>query len=44
MRRAAKRSGCAMNVATVVLFLVGPLSDWITGQVLVADGGLSLRL
>lgn len=32
------------DVAKVVLFLCSPLSDWICGQTLVADGGLSLRL
>ena len=38
------RLATADDVARVVLFLVSPLADWITGQTLVADGGLSLVL
>ena len=36
------RLGTTDDVAAVVLFLCSPLSEWITGQVLVADGGLSV--
>ena len=31
------------DVARVVLFLCSPLADWIVGQTIVADGGLSLN-
>ena len=37
------RIGEPEDLAKVVSFLCGPDSDWITGQTLVADGGLSLR-
>jgi len=37
------RIGEPADLAKVVSFLCGPDSDWITGQTLVADGGLSLR-
>jgi len=34
-----RRIGRPEDVANVALFLAGPSSDWITGQVLVVDGG-----
>ena len=37
------RIGTPEDLARVASFLCGPDSDWITGQTLVADGGLSLR-
>ena len=37
------RLGTPDDLASVVAFLCTPDSDWITGQTLVADGGLSLR-
>jgi len=37
------RMGTPEDLANVVAFLTHPDSDWITGQTLVADGGLSLR-
>jgi enoyl-[acyl-carrier protein] reductase III len=40
----AKRLGTPEDIAKVVLFLCSPLSNWINGQTLVADGGMSLRL
>ena len=36
------RAGSPEDVALAVDFLVGPAGAWITGQVLVVDGGLSL--
>jgi enoyl-[acyl-carrier protein] reductase III len=38
------RLGTADDVTRVVLFLCSPLSGWIVGQTLVADGGMSLSL
>lgn len=38
------RLGTPEDVARIVLFLVSPLSGWVVGQTLVADGGLSLAL
>jgi len=35
-----KRPGTPEDVAQVVLFLAGPLSDYITGQVIQVDGGM----
>lgn len=35
-----KRAGQPKDVANAVLFLVSPLADYITGQVLTIDGGL----
>lgn len=43
-RSALKRLGLPEDLARVVLFLASPLAGWITGQVIVADGGLSLPL
>jgi 3-oxoacyl-[acyl-carrier protein] reductase len=34
------RMGEALDVANAVLFLSSSLSDYITGQVIVVDGGL----
>ncbi|TNC25816.1 SDR family oxidoreductase [Amycolatopsis alkalitolerans] len=36
------RFGTESELAEVVLFLASPAASWVTGQVLVADGGLSL--
>jgi len=36
------RIGCADDIAGAVEYLVGPGGDYITGQTLVVDGGLSL--
>lgn len=41
-RTPAGRSGVPADVARVVLFLCSPLADWVVGQTIVADGGLSL--
>jgi enoyl-[acyl-carrier protein] reductase III len=38
------RLGTPDDVARVVLFLCSPLADWIVGQTLIADGGMSLTL
>jgi len=35
-----KRPGTAQDVADIVLFLASPLADYVTGQVLHADGGM----
>jgi 3-oxoacyl-[acyl-carrier protein] reductase len=37
-----KRAGTPDEIARVVEFLAGPGGDYITGQTLVVDGGLSL--
>ena len=37
----AGRLGSAQDVADLVLFLASPLSDYITGQVICVDGGLT---
>ena len=36
------RLGTPDDVASVVMFLLGPSSNWICGQTIIADGGLSL--
>jgi 3-oxoacyl-[acyl-carrier protein] reductase len=36
------RLGQATDVAKVALFLASPLSDYITGQVICVDGGLTM--
>ena len=41
-RTPAGRIGLPEDLARVVGFLVSPESDWIYGQTIVADGGLSL--
>jgi 3-oxoacyl-[acyl-carrier protein] reductase len=38
----AKRLGRPDDIASVVLFLAGPASSYVTGQVITVDGGLSL--
>ena len=42
-RTPAKRIGTPEDVARVVVFLSSPQADWIRGQTITADGGLSLR-
>jgi NAD(P)-dependent dehydrogenase (short-subunit alcohol dehydrogenase family) len=37
-----KRVGTAEDIAGAVEVLIDPRGAWITGQILVADGGLSL--
>ena len=37
-----KRVGTPDDIAAVVSLLLDPRAAWITGQVIVADGGLSL--
>lgn len=36
------RLGTAKDIADAVLFLCGPESQWMTGQILAVDGGLTL--
>jgi NAD(P)-dependent dehydrogenase (short-subunit alcohol dehydrogenase family) len=36
------RFGTERELASVVVFLASPAASWVTGQVIVADGGLSL--
>jgi enoyl-[acyl-carrier protein] reductase III len=43
-RTPAGRLGSADDIARIVLFLCSPLSDWIVGQTIVADGGLHLSV
>jgi 3-oxoacyl-[acyl-carrier protein] reductase len=38
---ALRRVGTAQDIVGPVMFLAGPDSDWLTGQTLVADGGVS---
>ncbi|HAL13958.1 MAG TPA: oxidoreductase, partial [Planctomycetaceae bacterium] len=35
------RSGTPTDLASMAKFLIGPASDWITGQVIGIDGGMS---
>ncbi|MDN5925281.1 MAG: SDR family oxidoreductase, partial [Xanthomonadales bacterium] len=37
------RFGTPQEIANLTLFLASPLAGWITGQIIVADGGQSLR-
>jgi len=41
-RTPAARLGTPEDIAEVVLFLISPSARWIYGQIIVADGGLSL--
>lgn len=43
-RTPAQRLGTAEDIARIVLFLCSPLADWMVGQTLVADGGMSLTV
>ena len=43
-RTPSQRLGTADDIARVVLFLCSPLADWIVGQTIVADGGMSLTV
>ncbi|MHB9123511.1 MAG: SDR family oxidoreductase [Thermoanaerobaculia bacterium] len=36
------RAGLPDDVADAVLLLCSPLARWITGQIIVADGGMSV--
>ena len=38
-----ERFGTPQEVANLALFLASPLAGWITGQIMVVDGGQSLR-
>jgi 3-oxoacyl-[acyl-carrier protein] reductase len=40
----SRRVALPGDIARVVAFLVGPDSGWVTGQTIVADGGVSLRV
>lgn len=42
-RTLCKRAGKPEDIAGIVVFLASPLASYITGQVIVVDGGLSLR-
>ena len=35
------RSGTPTDLASMAKFLIGPTSDWMTGQVIGVDGGMS---
>lgn len=41
-RTPAKRIGSVQDVSNAVMFLLSPLADWIYGQNIVVDGGISL--
>jgi len=38
-----KRFGKPIDIANAILFLASEDSDWITGQNLIVDGGLSVQ-
>jgi NAD(P)-dependent dehydrogenase (short-subunit alcohol dehydrogenase family) len=38
-----RRLGTPEDIASIVRFLIGPESSWVTGQVIAADGGHTLR-
>jgi NAD(P)-dependent dehydrogenase (short-subunit alcohol dehydrogenase family) len=38
-----RRLGSTEDIASIVRFLIGPESSWVTGQVIAADGGHTLR-
>jgi NAD(P)-dependent dehydrogenase (short-subunit alcohol dehydrogenase family) len=38
-----RRLGTTDDIANIVRFLIGPESSWVTGQVIAADGGHTLR-
>jgi NAD(P)-dependent dehydrogenase (short-subunit alcohol dehydrogenase family) len=42
VRIPAGRQGSAWEVARCALFLIGEESSYVTGQTLIADGGLSV--
>ncbi|WP_157097299.1 SDR family oxidoreductase [Aminobacter aminovorans] len=37
------RFGAPEEITRVIVFLASPLSSWITGQTLLADGGQTLQ-
>jgi NAD(P)-dependent dehydrogenase (short-subunit alcohol dehydrogenase family) len=39
-QQAIKRPGTAKDIVGTVLFLAGDSSEWVTGQTIMADGGL----
>lgn len=39
---ALKRPGTSRDIANAVLYLVSPLADFITGEIMDADGGLMM--
>ena len=41
-RSALRKTGTQEDVANICLFLASPMSDWITGQTIIADGGVML--
>jgi enoyl-[acyl-carrier protein] reductase III len=41
-RTPAGRLATTSDIANVVMFLVSPEADWVCGQVIIADGGMSL--